>query len=95
MAGHGLGGKAKIGHTWPMRGHTVHGDQLRTIRESKAMSRADLVKASGVSLSYLKHIELDGYQPSDRIVRDLAEGLQVDPSAFCTPTDEPVTAGTR
>lgn len=68
-----------------MHGRHVDGAALRTLREMKGFTRTKLVRLSGVSLSWLKAIEMDGRQPSGVKAYALAQTLGVHVDAFTTP----------
>jgi transcriptional regulator with XRE-family HTH domain len=70
-----------------MQGRHVDGRELRDIRERQGLMRPELAKLSGVSLSWIKYVELNGRQPSGRTVFALAKALKVDISAFTTDLD--------
>lgn len=67
-----------------MHGRHVSGESLRDIRERQGLFRAELARRSGVSLAWIKYIELDGRQPSGIVVYKLAKALKVDIDAFTT-----------
>lgn len=60
----------------------VDGKKLREIRERLGLKRGELAEKSGVSLSWIKYIELENRQPSGIKGYALADALDVDISAF-------------
>lgn len=60
----------------------VDGKKLREIRERLGLNRGELAEKSGVSLSWIKYIELEDRQPSGIKGYALARALEVDISAF-------------
>lgn len=71
-----------------MQGRYVNGAKLRDIRERQGLRRPELAKASGISLSYIKYIELEGRQPSGVVAHALARALKVNISAFTQPLND-------
>jgi transcriptional regulator with XRE-family HTH domain len=71
-----------------MQGRHVNGRDLRDIREQRSLMRPELAALSGVSVSWIKYIELNDRQPSGRTVFALARALDVDIAAFTTDLDE-------
>lgn len=71
-----------------MQGRQVNGRDLRDIREQRKLLRPELAALSGVSVSWIKYIELNGRQPSGRTVFAIAKALNVDIAAFTTDLDE-------
>lgn len=63
----------KIGRVRKTR--ITDGAAIRARRLALGLDRLRFADLTDVSASYLKHIELYGYQPSDRIVRAIADGL--------------------
>lgn len=70
-----------------MQGRQVNGRDLRDIREQRKLLRPELAALSGISVSWIKYIEISGRQPSGRTVFALAEALDVDIAAFTTDLD--------
>lgn len=70
-----------------MQGRHVNGRDLRDLREQRKLLRPELAALSGVSVSWIKYIELNGRQPSGRTVFALAKALKVDITAFTTDLD--------
>lgn len=66
----------------------MNGRDLRDIREQRKLLRPELAALSGVSVSWIKYIELNGRQPSGRTVFAIAKALNVDIGAFTTDLDE-------
>lgn len=67
-----------------MRDRHVIGAALRATRERKGLTRPQLTRLSGVSISYQKLIEQQGQQPSDVKAWALANALGVHIDAFTT-----------
>lgn len=65
-----------------MQGRHVDGKKLRDIRERQGLMRPQLAALSGVSLSWIKYIELEGKQPSGIKAYALARALKVDVEEF-------------
>lgn len=70
-----------------MQGRHVNGRDLRDIREQQKMLRPKLAELSGVSVSWIKYIEINSRQPSGKTVFALAKALKVDIAAFTTDLD--------
>lgn len=58
-----------------MKTRRTDGADIRKRRTEAGRSRHAFARDTGISLSYLKNIENDGYQPSDRILRIIAAHL--------------------
>jgi transcriptional regulator with XRE-family HTH domain len=55
------------------------------LREKLGVTRPQLVERSGVSLSWLKYIELQHRQPSGLVAYAIAKALNVNIDTFTTP----------
>lgn len=53
------------------------GSELRTLRESRDLSREEVAEAAGISLSALKAIESGARYPSLRTLESLADCLRM------------------
>ena len=53
-------------------------DNLVTLRKKENMSQAKLAKLSGVSISFIKKLELKQHNPSVEILEKIAKALRVD-----------------
>jgi len=53
-------------------------DNLVTLRKRENMSQAKLAKLSGVSISFIKKLELKHLNPSVEILEKIAKALRVD-----------------
>lgn len=71
-----------------MQGRHVSGHHLRALREKRGINRTKLARLSGVSLAWLKCLELEGRQPSGIKVWAIARALDVDIDAFTSPVDD-------
>jgi transcriptional regulator with XRE-family HTH domain len=71
-----------------MQGRHIDGKVLRDIRERQGLQRPELARLSGVSLSWIKYIELEGRQPSGVKAYALAQALNIDINAFSTMSNE-------
>lgn len=60
---------------------------LRSIRESKMMSRDELAKASGISEGGIFRLENDQHRPRFETLRKLAQGLGVEPKELVSLRD--------
>jgi transcriptional regulator with XRE-family HTH domain len=70
-----------------MQGRHVNGRDLRDIREQQGINRPKLSQLSGVSVSWIKYIEINGRQPRAGAAFALAKALKVDIAAFTTDLD--------
>jgi|KBSMisStandDraft_5_1062788.scaffolds.fasta_scaffold2473566_1 transcriptional regulator with XRE-family HTH domain len=53
----------------------IVGGAVRAIREARGITTGRFARDVGVSPSHLSHIELDGYQPSWRLLQAIAQRL--------------------
>lgn len=75
-----------------MQGRVVHGATLRDLRERAGLRRTELAREAQVSLAWLKYVELEGRQPSGRIVYKLARALSVDIDEFTSVVETAIPA---
>lgn len=73
------------------RTHTV-GLRLREMRLDRGVRQADLAQRAGISASYLNLIEHDRRRVGGRLLRDLAQALEVEPSDLSAENDAMLTA---
>lgn len=64
--------------------HRVDGSALRDAREQHGWTRKQLSEHSGVSESWIKHVELGYKTPSRRTAHKLAKALGVNINTFST-----------
>jgi transcriptional regulator with XRE-family HTH domain len=53
------------------------GRRLKTLREERAMTRAELAEAAGISREYVRRLEAGEYDPTVGMIQKLAKALAV------------------
>lgn len=72
------------------------GERVREVRRRKDITQADLAKASGISISFVGHIERGTRKASLETFVALCNALQVSPGVLLIDTvDIPTSAGGR